>query len=138
MLLFGPLTEYLDMSKGSKDESGLGQWVVMTLRGSDGITTREVCGYNPCGNNKLESSTTNNTDGSLCCPRVRFREDLINFLTRWRSAGNKLIVCLDANENIYRKSLGKALTNSDTLAMKEVVSSFTGKQIGPTTSVDQN
>ena len=140
MLMFGPLTEYLDMSEGGKDESGLGRWVVMTLRGSDDIITRVVCGYNPCGNDKPESSTVYqqhrryfiNKENSLRCPRVRFREDLIELLTRWRSEGNKLIVCLDANENIYRKSLGKALSNSDTLAMKEVVGSFTGKQIGPT------
>ena len=140
MLLFGPLTEYLDMSEGGKDESGLGRWVVMTLKGSNETITRIVCGYNPCGNDKPESSTVYqqhrryfiNKENSLRCPRVRFREDLIELLTRWRSEGNKLIVCLDANENIYRKSLGKALTNSDTLAMKEVVGSFTGKPIRPT------
>jgi hypothetical protein len=39
---------------------------------------------------------------------------------------------LDANENIYQKYLGKALTNVDGLNMREVVSPFRGKQIGPT------
>ncbi len=40
------------------------------------------------------------------------------------------MVCLDANENIYQKSLGKAPTNVDDLNMREVVGTFTGKQIG--------
>ncbi len=51
---------------------------------------------------------------------------------RWREQGDKLIVCLDANEDIYRKSLGKTLTSVDGLAMKEVVEEFTGRKVGPT------
>jgi hypothetical protein len=43
-----------------------------------------------------------------------------------------LIVCLDANEDIYKKSLGKSLTNIDGLAMKEVVGEFTGTPVGAT------
>ncbi len=49
-------------------------------------------------------------------------------LTQWREEGNKL-VCLDANKNIYHKSLGKALTNVDGLNMREVVGTFMGKKI---------
>jgi hypothetical protein len=36
LLLFGPLTEQLDNDQPGKDESGLGHWSVMTLRG-DGV-----------------------------------------------------------------------------------------------------
>ncbi len=53
-------------------------------------------------------------------------------LTEWREQGDQLIVCLDANEDIYKKSLGKALTAWDGLAMKEVVGGFTGRRLGPT------
>lgn len=63
---------------------------------------------------------------------MKFREDLIKQLRKWRSEGDRLIVCLDANEDIYRKSIGKALTSLDDLAMKEVAGNFTGKKIGPT------
>jgi len=140
MLMFGPLIEYLDMSEGGKDESGLGRWVVMTLKGGDTTTTRIVCGYNPCGNDKPDSGTVYQQhrrflitkENSLECPRVRFREDLVKTLKKWRQQGDKLIVCLDANENIYRKSLGKALTDADGLDMKEVVGNFTGRQISAT------
>ncbi len=39
-------------------------------------------------------------------------------------------MCLDSNEHIYRKAIGKSLTNIEGLAMKEVVGEFTGKKIG--------
>jgi hypothetical protein len=42
LLLFGSLTEQLDHDQTGKDESGLGWWSVMTLRG-DGARTRKVC-----------------------------------------------------------------------------------------------
>ena len=41
-------------------------------------------------------------------------------------------MCLDANENICKKAIGKALTSVDGLAMKEVVRNFTGIPVGPT------
>jgi hypothetical protein len=43
-----------------------------------------------------------------------------------------LIVCLDANEDIYKKSLGHALTDMDSLAMKEVAGNFTGTRLRTT------
>ena len=51
---------------------------------------------------------------------------------KWREAGDRLIVCLNANENIYSKDLGKVLTRSDGLNMSEVVGDFTGSLVGPT------
>ena len=66
------------------------------------------------------------------CPRTRFREDFTKQLEQWRGAGDRLIVCMDANENIYRKQIGKLLTNEEGLAMKEVVGDFTGQKLGAT------
>jgi hypothetical protein len=53
-------------------------------------------------------------------------------LQQWRDQDDKLIVCLDANEDVYWKSLGKALTSVDGLAIKEVISDFTGSRLGAT------
>ena len=39
---------------------------------------------------------------------------------------------MDANEDIYKKSLGKSITAIDGLNMNEVVGNFTGKKIGAT------
>ena len=41
LLLFGPLTKQLAHDKPGKDESGLGRWSVMTLKG-EGVQTRVV------------------------------------------------------------------------------------------------
>ena len=39
---------------------------------------------------------------------------------------------MDANEDIYKKSLGKSITTRYGLNMNEVVGTFTGKKIGAT------
>jgi hypothetical protein len=39
------------------------------------------------------------------------------------------MVCLDANEDIYKKAIGKALTEEGVLGMKEVVGTYTSKKI---------
>ena len=51
---------------------------------------------------------------------------------QWREAGDRLIMCMDANEDIYKKSLEKSLTKEDGLGMQEVVGTFTGEKLGAT------
>ncbi len=43
-----------------------------------------------------------------------------------------MILCLNANEHIYKKSIGLALTDIDGLAMREVTGDFTQQPVGPT------
>jgi hypothetical protein len=57
LILFGQLTEQLDPNKGRKDPTDPGWWTVMTLKG-EGIQTRIVCRYNPCGKTKFNSGTS--------------------------------------------------------------------------------
>jgi hypothetical protein len=57
LIMFGPLTDQVDFNESGKDDTGLGLWLVMTVQG-DSTRTRIVCGYNPCGNKKLNNSTT--------------------------------------------------------------------------------
>jgi len=44
------------------------------------------------------------------------------------------VVCLDANDHIYRGVIGRALTDSDGLDMKEVIKDYTGSELGQRTS----
>ena len=140
LLLYGPLIEQYDFEHSGKEDTGLGRWVVMVFRGSEGIITRIICGYNPCYNNKTGSKTSYQQhrryfitkEKDRTCPRQRFRDDLVKKLQEWRDAGDRLVVCMDANEDIYNKSIGKALTDTAGLGMKEVVSTFTGQKIGAT------
>ena len=109
LLLFGALTEQLAHDQSGKDETGLDQWSVMTLKG-EGVQTRVVCSYNPCYHKNLNSSTLCQQHrryfitkkGNLTCPQTKFREDLVFQLKMWRKEGDRLIVCLDANEHIYK------------------------------------
>jgi hypothetical protein len=57
----------------------------------------------------------------LTCSGTKFHKGLMAQLRQWQQDGDKLIVCLDANEDIYCKSIGKVLTDINGLAMKEVV-----------------
>lgn len=140
MLLFGELIEYYNFEASGKDESGLGRLVTMVFEGENGLRTRVACGYNACYNNKKESKTSYQQqrryfitkEKDLTCPRTRFWPDLVEQLEKWRAAGECLIVCLDVNEDIYRKSIGKALTDPAGLDMSEVVGDFTGEKLGAT------
>ncbi len=53
-------------------------------------------------------------------------------LKQWREEGDRLIKCMDANKDIYKKLIGKTLTDREGLNMVEAVVEFTGKKIGPT------
>ena len=140
LLAYGSIVEQYDFEHSGKDNTGLGRWVSMVFRGSEGVTTRIVCGYNPCYNTRKESRTfyqqnrryliTKEKDTS--CPRKRFRDDLVRQLAKWRDSGERLVVCMDVNEDIYAKSIGKALTDTEGLDMAEVVGEFTGKRVGAT------
>ncbi len=138
LLLFGTLMDQLDHNQMGKDETGLGRCSVMMLKG-DSVMMRVVCGYNPCFNGNPDSSTTYQQHrqffithkSDLTCPCTKFREDLVGQLKQWREDGDQLIVCLDANKNIYKKLLGKVLTDIEGLAMKEVVGEFTHQPVGP-------
>ncbi len=66
------------------------------------------------------------------CPRKRFHDNLMKQLNKWCHEGDHLVVCMDANEDIYTKSLGKSLTSSEGLNIVEVVGDFTSKRIGDT------
>ncbi len=139
LLLFGHLTNQLNQNKSGKDKTGLGRWSVMTLQGN-GVCTRTICGYNPCGNAKLNSGTTYQQHRryfvtmkkDITCPRKHFHDDFVKQLNKWHREGDRLVVCMDANEDIYKKSLGKSLMSSEGLNMVEVVGEFTRKRIGAT------
>ena len=64
------------------------------------------------------------------CPRTCFKNYLLAQLRKWREQGDRLIVCMDLNKDIYRKSIGIALTMYEDLQMIEAIGNYTGKKIG--------
>jgi hypothetical protein len=53
-------------------------------------------------------------------------------MKQWRRKGKRLILCLDANMNIYMGELGQQLAYLHGLGMKEVVGEFTARKLGAT------
>ena len=112
----------------------------MVLQAEDGIKTRFVCGYNPCPSGKKATKSSYQQhrryfirkEKDRTCPRTRFRQDLIRQLLQQRKEDDRLVLCLDANGNIYKKKLDKDLVRTSELEMVEVVGNFTGQKVGPT------
>ena len=112
----------------------------MVLQGADGIRMRMVCGYIPCHRTKKATRSSYQQqrryfimkEKDCTCPRTRFKHDLLAQLKKWRGQRDRLIVCMDVNEDIYRKSIVKSLTMSEDLQMIEAVGNYTGKKIGAT------
>ena len=111
MLVYGGLIDQYDFEASGKDTTGLGRWVHIVLQGEDGVKTRFVCGYNPCpsGRKATKSSYQQHRryfirkEKDRTCPRTRFRQDPTKQLMQWRKEGDRLIVCLDTNGDIYKK-----------------------------------
>lgn len=61
-----------------------------------------------------------------------FQNDLATQLVKCREEGNRIIVCLDANENVYTKEFGKILMQSEGLNTSKVVGDYRGSQLSPT------
>jgi hypothetical protein len=105
----------------------------MTLQG-EGVQTRVISGYNPCVSKGHSTSYQQQkrfflrTQQDLTCPRKKFHDDLLAQLNKWREEGDRT----SANEDIYRKSIGRTLTNKNGLNMSEVAGDFTGKKLGAT------
>ncbi len=109
VLAFGAITEKIEADQMAKDNTGLGRWSVMTFR-RDGAQTMVVCSYNPCYNKAKDNGTSYaqqqrylimQKKDCTSLPREKFREQLIAQLKQWREQGDRLIICLDANKDIY-------------------------------------
>jgi hypothetical protein len=85
----------------------------MTIQGN-GVQTWIVYRYNLCINSKLNSGTSYQQQRrffitekeDLTCPWKKFHDDLVGQFKKWRDDGSRLAFCMDANENICKKSIG--------------------------------
>ncbi len=140
MLATDEITQFHRASDSNHDPTGLGRWVSMLFAGQHGKATRVITAYNPCRNSKQDSGTTYQQHRrylvrhhqSLECPRKRFLDDLTHQLAIWRAAGESIILCMDANQDVYTGPLGRALTDPEGADLLEAVQAATGEAIGPT------
>jgi hypothetical protein len=113
-MVHGNLIQHFDPEDSGQDDLGLGRWTHMKFSGCDNIVTWVICRYSPCVNKKKDSSTVYqqhrrrliNKLNDDTCPRTRLREDLLPKMKQWQKEGEQLILCLNANKNIYKGQLG--------------------------------
>ena len=110
MVAFGILASLMKGDMSGMDETGLARWSYMTFVGKEGHVTTIIIGYNPCFSKRKSSKHTvylqhsnyfTLTEKDTTCPWTRFREDLLKLLKSWREEDRRLVVCLDANDNVY-------------------------------------
>ena len=89
------------------DRTGLGRWCWMLVKGKHNHSTRIITAYQPCRSSHTRLHTVYNqhrryyrSRGDHRCPRQIFRESLIKQITYWLSRGERILLFIDANENL--------------------------------------
>ena len=134
MVVFDQLAGLIHQS--GVDLTGLGRWCWFTLKGKHKHVTRIITAYQPCRSNKSRLSTVYSQHrryyrvrGDMRCPRAIFRADLGKALKRWRGKKERIILFIDANEDLHNGPLVKMLR---THKLKDLIQERTGTK-GPNT-----
>ena len=97
-----------------KDRSGLGRWSWAKIAGCRGRFTRVITAYQPVRSRKKGYTTVYRQQqrhfssiGRHGCPRRFFREDLREFLLQCIAQNERVILMLDANENMGSGKLAR-------------------------------
>ena len=126
--------------KGSgSDHTQLGRWSYYLLEGAPGHKTRVITAYAPCGSSSSGLSTNWKAQQRYIQqhgirtrdPKQMFEDDLCAALRQWREQGDRLILMMDANENVYSGKFGQRLSEEG-IDLKEAVHAQTKGQ-GPHT-----
>ena len=119
------------------DDTGLGRWCWARFRGKDNHTTRVISAYQPCRANKRKLRSVYEQHRRYFrskrirgCPRAMFKKDLITAMKEWRAEGDRLILMLDANEDLNRGPLQRKLRSE--LQMRDLIRERSNKA-GPKT-----
>ena len=140
MTAYGELASLARSDLSGMDSAGLARWSYMTFSGKEGHVTTIIVGYNPCRTSPSQPSTSYQLQRTYwtvakrdhTCPRTKFKEDLISQLVTWRLEGRRLILCLDANDNVYTGPLGRALVSHPDLDLREATLTSTGTHLTAT------
>lgn len=140
MVAYGEMASMFRADLSGMDSTGLARWSYMTFSGREGHITTVLVGYNPCCTTtgqhftsyQLQRAYWTMRKQDTTCPRWKFSEDLVNLLTTWRQEGRRLVICLDANDNVYSGHLGRALTSHPDLDLRETMLTTTGSPLTAT------
>ena len=109
------------------DHTGLGRWSWFKLEGEPGHRTRVVTAYAPTGSKSSGLSTYYKQseryikkNGLNSTPKKMFRDDLCAVLKQWRLQGDRIVLMMDASDNVLNGHIAKALAK-DGIELKEAV-----------------
>ena len=121
-----------------QDYTKLGRWSWYRVEGEPGCRTRIVSAYAPTGSEASEdasywkqSQRFIKKKGLKTNPKELFREDLCKALKNWREAGDRIVLMIDANENVTDHILARMLAK---MGLQEAVHMRTNGP-GPKTHV---
>jgi hypothetical protein len=102
------------------DFSGLGRWTWLYV-GDGGKKTHIVTAYQPCNPWKRTMGETVwdqqvcyfESCGKVRHPRIMFQANVLNLISLWKVAGDKIMLFGDFNENIYSRILALTLLGNE-------------------------
>ena len=118
------------------DTTGLGRWCWFTIKGKHNHITRIITAYQPCRSKNKQLHTVYSqhrryyrSRGDDRCPRLIFRTDLAKALGKWKEKKDRIILFIDANEDLNTGPLVKIFRQ---LELKDAIRERTGVK-GPKT-----
>ena len=127
------------VTNSGADPSGLGRWSWYLLEGEEGYRTRVISAYAPCGSTASKDETYYQQQARYITekglkntnPKKMFRQDILAQLKKWRANEDRIVLMMDANEDVVDGAMCKQLGGED-LNLREVVYSRTEAK-GPNT-----
>jgi len=109
------------LTQKGQDPKGLGRWSWMLLQGKHGARTRIISAYCPNRSNagRLQAVYSQQQrwlrykHNIQTCPRQVFIDDLIHFISACRHKNERIVLFIDANDNILQSPLSTALAELD-------------------------
>ena len=121
-----------------KDETSLGRWTWIRIKGNNGLSIRIITAYIPCRARKLNLLSTYvkqtrywRLKGESQYARIKARKDLLKFVYTAKAAGDRVILMLDGNEIMLQGKLTQLL-RGDEYGMKDVIQDRVGNKKFPT------
>ena len=107
-------------TKSGTDTIGLGRWSWIQVAGKNGLRTRIITAYRPCRVTGSKGLTTTwdqqvryfRKHNNSYDPRKNFDIDLFTIINNWLRDGIRIILCLDANEDVSQGQFNPQATTN--------------------------
>ena len=137
--IFSKYVKKTGKNRGS-DHTHLRRWSWYTLKGEPGYRTKVIAAYAPVGGSdstfasnwkhQLRYIQNNNLSTTLF---KMFGNNLCTLLKSWRRQGDRIILLMDTNDNMYKGKLSQRIADN-LIELKEAVHEATAGQ-GPNTHI---